>query len=966
MPANIKLYDGTTDLKDHLSRFSFAANSGEWPMPVWCRMFQRTLDGSGRGWFKKLSGGSIDGWVELMQQFTTRFSTKRACFKDPTKITRIVRKANETLVAFKERWIIEIGFIMGVLEVMKISSFMDAHKCPKLAKQYSNKVPKTVDEMVTRLDDFVRSEEVFASTVLPKGEVSKASRKSTRPVSRREDRFHMGGYETDKRRNKRRGTFSNMDGLVSYHPKPRIRHLGIEGSIIPDASDEPLIIEALMEGYLVRKVTLKEHPDGFGGFRRRRGETIRENRVGGGFNDGGLFRTVMINFTIVRAPSPYNVIFGRTNLRSIRAVSSTIHSMVKFLTPWGIATLVTRSAIISECQRLEKKQMVEHEVNQNINQENEVPKRVDLTEQTLVNLAYPDQLATIRGNLSEEYAYKGYHQVQMAQDNENKTAFYTDQGTHCYTKLSFGLKNTGAIYQRLVDATFQSQIKRNLKAYVDDMVIKSNEEKVLIADIAETFDNLRRINMKLNPKKCSFVVEEGKFLGCMVTSEGIQPDPKKTKAIADMQSPRTLKETQSLSGKLAVLKKFLSRSAEKSLPFFETLKDITKENKDIYRWTESAKKAFQELKKVIVEFSLLTTSVKEETLYVYMAAATGAVSVLFLTERKGKQCSIHYVSTTLNEAEKNYAPLKKLAMSLLHMSKSTNNEAEYEALLARLHMARKMKVQDIDVKVDSKLVASQINESYVASTTNMIKYLATVKECIAEFKTCAIQNIPRNLNQKDDILSKLATHAFDRLTKKVLVEVLAKRSNYQKEVGAIIEEEADNCMTPIICFLGEGVWPKDKDKRRALRRKINQYVLEEGRYTWDLTKCISKRDTCSGTETPQNIDDFNHGPVAIYQWGMDILSPLPQAAKKLKFIVISIDYFTKWIKAKPLARIIEKDVKKFAWDNIAREAAAIREAKYKTKMEQYYNRKVRPMSFKSDKYVFRRNEASRVENQDKL
>ncbi|GKE64732.1 reverse transcriptase domain-containing protein, partial [Tanacetum coccineum] len=124
----------------------------------------------------------------------------------------------------------------------------------------------------------------------------------------------------------------------------------------------------------------------------------------------------------------------------------------------------------------------------------------------------------------------------MAQDDEEKTAFYMDQGTHCYTKIPFGLENAGATYQRLVDAAFQSQIKRNLEAYVDDMVIKSNDEKVLIADIAETFDNLWRINMKLNPKKCSFGVEEGKFLGYMVTSEGIQANPKKTKAIADMQS----------------------------------------------------------------------------------------------------------------------------------------------------------------------------------------------------------------------------------------------------------------------------------------------------------------------------------------------------------------------------------------------------------------------------------------------
>ncbi|GJR07617.1 reverse transcriptase domain-containing protein [Tanacetum coccineum] len=97
-------------------------------------------------------------------------------------------------------------------------------------------------------------------------------------------------------------------------------------------------------------------------------------------------------------------------------------------------------------------------------------------------------------------AYKGYHQVQMAEEDEEKTTFYKDQGTYCYTKMMFGLKNAGATYQRLVDEAFQSQIGRNLEAYVDDMVVKSKSEKDMLADIAETFDNLRRINMKLNPK----------------------------------------------------------------------------------------------------------------------------------------------------------------------------------------------------------------------------------------------------------------------------------------------------------------------------------------------------------------------------------------------------------------------------------------------------------------------------------
>lgn len=193
-------------------------------------------------------------------------------------------------------------------------------------------------------------------------------------------------------------------------------------------------------------------------------------------------------------------------------------------------------------------------------------------------------------------AYKGYHQVQIAKEDEEKTAFYTDHGTYCYVKMPFGLKSVGATYQKLIDTAFRSQIGRNLEAYVNDMVIKSRTEKELLADIAETFDNLRKINMKLNPKKCSFGVEEGKFLGYMVTSEGIRANPKKTRAIADMQSPKSLKEMQSLSSKLAALNRFLSKSAERSLPFFETLKNITKDSKDEYRWTEVAERAFQEMK----------------------------------------------------------------------------------------------------------------------------------------------------------------------------------------------------------------------------------------------------------------------------------------------------------------------------------------------------------------------------------
>ena len=136
-----------------------------------------------------------------------------------------------------------------------------------------------------------------------------------------------------------------------------------------------------------------------------------------------------------------------------------------------------------------------------------------------------------------------------------------------------------------------------------------------------------------------------------------------------MQSPKSLKEMQSLSGKLAALNRFLSKSAERSLPFFETLKNITKDNKDRYQWTETAEKDFQEMKKMILELPCLTTPKPKEDMYLYLSATKEAISGVMLVEREGRQIPVHYVSRTLHEAERNYAPVEKLALALRHLSR---------------------------------------------------------------------------------------------------------------------------------------------------------------------------------------------------------------------------------------------------------------------------------------------------------
>src|SRR5215471_16650441 len=117
-----------------------------------------------------------------------------------------------------------------------------------------------------------------------------------------------------------------------------------------------------------------------------------------------------------------------------------------------------------------------------------------------------------------------------------------------------------------------SKLDAILEVYVDDMLVKNIDYDDHIRDLQEAFDALRQHRMKLNPTKCVFGVTAGKFLGFLVTQRGIEINPEKIKAILDMRPPSTRKEVQQLNGKVAALSRFISKSAERCLPFFKILR----------------------------------------------------------------------------------------------------------------------------------------------------------------------------------------------------------------------------------------------------------------------------------------------------------------------------------------------------------------------------------------------------------
>ncbi|GJR37530.1 reverse transcriptase domain-containing protein [Tanacetum coccineum] len=280
-------------------------------------------------------------------------------------------------------------------------------------------------------------------------------------------------------------------------------------------------------------------------------------------------------------------------------------------------------------------------------------------------------------------------------------------------KMPFGLRNVGATYHRLVDKAFDKQIGRNIEVYADDLVIK---------------------------------IQKGMFVGYKVNTKGIKVCPDKVDVVLSLPSPKCLKDVQKLNGMLASLNRFLAKSTEKSLPFFKTLEKCTK--KSDFHYTKEAEAVFKQMKQLIAELPTLTIPEEKEELIVNLAAAKEAVSAVLMTEREAKKMPIYFVSRALRGPKVNYTSMEKLVLALVHASKhgsscadgsgagviltnpegaeftyslrfrfeATNNEAEYEALIAGLRIAEEIgkimyKVDLEDLTIEQYLRLTQENRT---------------------------------------------------------------------------------------------------------------------------------------------------------------------------------------------------------------------------------------------------------------
>ncbi|XP_050217638.1 uncharacterized protein LOC126668489 [Mercurialis annua] len=536
-------------------------------------------------------------------------------------------------------------------------------------------------------------------------------------------------------------------------------------------------------------------------------------------------------------------------------------------------------------------------------------------------------------------AAQGYRQIPMHKDDEEKTSFVTDIDTYCYKQMPFGLKNTGATYQRLMNFVFKDQIGRNMEVYVDDIIVKSKKVEDHAKDLEEVFTKLKKYKLKLNPDKCAFGVPARKFIGYLISQKGIEVNPEKTKAILEMKEPKSAKEVQKLNGRITALGRFVFNSAKRCLPFFKTLRNVKK-----FEWTEECQQSFEELKKFLSSPPLLGRPETGE-LYLYLSVTNETVASVLVKEEASEQKPVYYTSKVLKGPELRYSKIEKFALALvltveklkryfqahtiivrtnqplrkalarpetsgrlinwsvmigsydikyeprtakkaqiladfvaettthdqltevnkglvswtlqvdgasnmtgagagmvlrgphkikmqnsIHLNfPTTNNAAEYEALIGGLRMATVVKTEYIKIQSDSQLVVNQVFGLYEVKDPEMKKYVDRVKELLAKITEeggkWELEQIRREENTEADTLAKAG------VAKETMPGIPCSVQNFssiQNPEATFLINPLDQRMEHIISYIENGSLPEDNKEAKKVKRRAPHFSYRDG------------------------------------------------------------------------------------------------------------------------------------------
>jgi hypothetical protein len=248
----------------------------------------------------------------------------------------------------------------------------------------------------------------------------------------------------------------------------------------------------------------------------------------------------------------------------------------------------------------------------------------------------------------------------MSPDDVKKIAVIPKFGLYDWTLMPFGLKNATWMFSITMVEVFKDWTNQFLKVFVDDVNIHSQTWEKQLTNLEVVFTRLREVNLKLNPKKCSFGAQQIVFLGHVVTRQGSYPNPKKVHVVKDFLVPKSMTNVRAFLGLTGYYRNFVHGYAKIALPLF----DLTKKDRS-FLWTPTCQEAFDALKFRLIEAPILVRLDLEKPFILVLDWSIKGVGSILSQKQDKHECVIAYASKGLTPSQRNFHPMEGECYALI-------------------------------------------------------------------------------------------------------------------------------------------------------------------------------------------------------------------------------------------------------------------------------------------------------------
>ena len=517
--------------------------------------------------------------------------------------------------------------------------------------------------------------------------------------------------------------------------------------------------------------------------------------------------------------------------------------------------------------------------------------------------------------------FSGYHQVPMHPDDEDITCFTTMYGNYNFKVMPFGLCNAPATFQREMNRIFFKLIGECVFIYIDDLIVFSDTPEEHLKNLEQVFKVLEENGLRINIEKCHFFQTEVELLGHVLSKDGLKPVDSKVKVILNWLPPKNVSQLRSFLGAISYYRKFIDKFALYAKPLFKLLKKNVE-----FLWSSEAEEAFQLLKIKLVHAPILISPDFDKPFIIRTDASRSGIGGVILQIEEGIEKPLYFVSRTLNKSEENYSV--------------TDLEGT-----AAYYCVRKFKHYIIGNKLETTLITDHkplvglINKSEPTNNKHL-KWVTTfsiykIKIKYEEGKKNVLADALSRLSGKEDEDDKdtynkqLVNVIVDNPNKKNMDPETNNNNDQYKNIEEFINKKIIK-IDGILYYKNNGSLRKiiEDTKQKFQLIEAAHNVGHEGIYKtyhrlrrdyyWSgmnndiklFIKCCPKCQMFKPSRlTNKNVETIPTKPeLPFSRVGLDIVGPLPTTIHGNKYIIVLVDYLTKWVEAEPLKSIESDDV----------------------------------------------------------